>query len=75
MEGTSREIAADTLSWNEVKEISKELERLFRQDATKDAERLRAAVQKKAEIAMSCQEKQAEARQKLKRECFSCGHS
>lgn len=57
----------NALSWAEVQEICGEMEKLYRKDAQKDAQRLRALVQKRRQIAATVETKQSESSKQLQR--------
>ncbi|GAB9473210.1 hypothetical protein Gpo141_00010366 [Globisporangium polare] len=63
MEGKAAENNA--LSWAEVQEICGEMEKLYRKDAQKDAQRLRALTQKRKQIASTAESKQSESKKQL----------
>ncbi|KAF1331740.1 hypothetical protein FI667_g4151, partial [Globisporangium splendens] len=60
-------MAETALSWQEVQDICGEMEKLYRKDAQKDAERLRVLTQKRAEIAATVESKQSESNKQLQR--------
>ncbi|KAG7385106.1 hypothetical protein PHYBOEH_009179 [Phytophthora boehmeriae] len=57
--------AGEQLSWPEVQEICGQMESMFHQDALKDAQRLRALVQKRKDIADTFQNRQSTAQKQL----------
>ncbi|RLN48519.1 hypothetical protein BBJ28_00016421 [Nothophytophthora sp. Chile5] len=57
----------ESLSWTEVQEICGEMEKMFHQDALKDAQRLRTVIQKRKEITATYQNKQSGAQKQLTR--------
>lgn len=65
MEGKAAE--SNALSWAEVQEICGEMEKLYRKDAQKDAQRLRALIQKRKQIANTVESKQSESKKQLQR--------
>ncbi|KAL4141189.1 hypothetical protein PRNP1_014311 [Phytophthora ramorum] len=66
MEVRLRESAGgDELSWHEVQDICGQLEGMFHDDAPKDAQRLRALVQQRKEIANTLQSRQSSAQKQL----------
>jgi ribosomal protein L22 len=67
-----------SLSWQDVQQICGEMEKMFQADAAKDADRLRALIDKRKAIAAAAQARQATASRQLQRtlsSCKPCGHS
>jgi len=61
-----------------VQQICGEMEKMFQADAAKDADRLRALIDKRKAIAAAAQARQATASRQLQRtlsSCKPCGHS
>ncbi|TYZ59883.1 hypothetical protein PybrP1_009196 [[Pythium] brassicae (nom. inval.)] len=57
--------AQSALSWAEVREICGEMEKIYRRDAQKDAQRLRALLQKRKQISAAVESKQSESAKQL----------
>lgn len=62
-------MAESALSWQEVQDICGEMEKLYRKDAQKDAQRLRTLTQKRKQIAATIEGKQNESKKQLQRMC------
>ncbi|KAF4317886.1 hypothetical protein BBO99_00006486 [Phytophthora kernoviae] len=65
MEGRRTSAGGEQLSWSEVQEICGQMESMFHEDALKDAQRLRALVQKRKDIADTFQNRQSTAQKQL----------
>ena len=61
------ESSGNSLSWSEVQEICGQLEGMFHNDALKDAQRLRALIQNRKDIASAFHNRQRSAQKLLAR--------